>query len=282
MTQRLTASLLLLLFSLTPVFSDNVTLKSGHEYRNVKTVLGKSTVNISTEDGKNFSIPVGEIKFIKSAPVKWDKSQEEEVKPLPGPFDPNASLPVSAVYPKKRPDFSLMPLTGFVPVWSPSYLMDSSLGTPIGIFFSVTEFAALGALISQSSNSPKAYYSDTGNLVTTMYLLFPNQDFTQSPTFASLYYMKQNMNLVKGINGHYVTKEQYREETERLASGLVILLVADVIINFVLPDFLWRRKPVPRDFNSLGAPTEGWRMTIKNQVRPDGEMLYHFGLTNHF
>lgn len=282
MTQRLIASLLLLIFSISPLFSDTVALKSGQEYRNVKTVLGKSAVTISTDDGKTFSVPVAEIKFIKSSPVSWEKKVEEEnaLKPLPGPYA--ADIPVSSIYPKKRPEFSLLPLTGLIPVWSPAYQMDSSLGKPIGIFFSASELILSAALISQLSSPPKNYYSDAGNIMTSMYLLYPNLDFSQTPNFAALYYVNQNKHLVSTGGGRYTTRDQYEAEVDKLSSGLALLLFVDVVVNFVLPDFLWRRKPTPRDVLYPYSLQEGWRFQLKNQIRQDGEMLYHFGLSNHF
>ncbi len=281
MIQRLAASFLLFFFPILSVFSDTVSLKSGQEYRNVKTVLGKKVVIVNTEDGKSFNVPVADIKYIKSVPVKWtsEKSDEQEFSEQADPFK---DYPISPIYPKKKPELSLFSLTGFIPVWSPAYKMDSSLGTPIGVFFSISELFLTGALISHVANPQKSYYSDSENIITAIYALYPNLDFATAPNFASLYYVNQNRHLVKGPNGNYTTHTLLQEDVDRLASGLVILLIVDVIVNLALPDFLWRRRPIPKDLNSVSAHTEGWRFTMRNQQRSDGEILYHFGMIGHF
>jgi hypothetical protein len=64
--------LLLCTFFTTQIFSDTVTIKDDSKvYENVKTRIGRETVEIATKEGKGYIIPKKKIAKIKIEPVEW-------------------------------------------------------------------------------------------------------------------------------------------------------------------------------------------------------------------
>ena len=81
-------SFLIILFSLisfnsnsNSLLADDIELKNGKKYQNVKTELGSNFLLVITEDGNTIQIPLSNLKKVKPSPVLWTKTKDDKLEP---------------------------------------------------------------------------------------------------------------------------------------------------------------------------------------------------------
>ncbi|WP_135778905.1 hypothetical protein [Leptospira yasudae] len=213
------------------VFADTVILRNGIEYRNVKTVLGKSTVKIETEIGTVLNVPISSVKSIKSVPVQWQNRSKETAVDEVGAEESSTDKPQTELSMKSRSAIAkraiLESLPSLIPGWSNLFV----LGYPaVGALFSVTELYLVQLISVYSKHSP-GYYQDPVNLLIAYNNLSPSVS-SSNPQFASLVFAYENLPLVKDpISGGYTTRDKILEGRERSISGLITVLLLDFSIS---------------------------------------------------
>lgn len=276
-------------FDQNVLFADTVILRNGVEYKNVKTILGKTSLKIQTESGGSFSVPVTAIKSIKSIPVQWTGGSEK----------PGENSPVEEVETTSEENETLVPdssaatlnskessntksdssfknrteaarrsilesLPSLIPGWSNLYF----LGYPsLGALFSLTELYLVHLVSLYSKNSP-GYYEDPVNLAIASANLDPNVS-SQNPKFASLFFAYENSSLVKDpISGGYTTQDKVQEGRERSFTGLITVLLLDFSITQMIT---MNTKMKPQ--KDIGAEKGSFDIRVGSRFRPEaGEM----------
>ncbi|AOP32535.1 hypothetical protein A0128_00760 [Leptospira tipperaryensis] len=261
---KITSSLFLLcILLLLVVFSrslqaDTVILRNGIEYKNVKTVLGKSAVTIESEVGSIINIPINSIKSIKSIPVQWTNSSKNSLTPenensttendLSKDSKTNSDKRQSALSNLDIAKRSIREaLPSLIPGWSNLYL----LGYPsLGALFSLTEFYLIH-LISVYSKPTVHFYEDPVNLTLAYLNLDPNVS-AQNPKFIGLVLSYENASLVKDpISGGYTTPEKIREGRERAATGLLSVLILDFSVTQAISMTRKRKESASKESGSF-------------------------------
>ena len=106
------------------LLADDIELKNGKKYQNVKTELGSNFLLVKTEDGNIIQIPLSNLKKVKPSPVLWTKTKDDKLEP-PNPIKNNeevkkegklsTSNPTS---PKSEIDRSTFLWQAAIPGWS--------------------------------------------------------------------------------------------------------------------------------------------------------------------
>ncbi|MBM9577449.1 hypothetical protein JWG45_09815 [Leptospira sp. 201903070] len=256
--QKANIKFFIFIFCVSPLFpcflgnlyADNVILRNGIEYKNVKTVLGKFSVTIESETGSVVNIPIHSIKSIKSIPVLWngvskDSSKSEDENAGNGndlskdsktnserrsPLLSNSAIVKQSI---------LESLPSLIPGWSNLY----RLGYPsLGALFSLTELY-LVHMISVYSKPTARFFDDPVNLFSAYRNLDTNVS-SENPKFISLVFIYENASLVKDpVSGGYTTQEKINEGRERAATGLISVLLLDFSVTQVI-SILGKKKEI--------------------------------------
>lgn len=62
------------------LLADDIELKNGKKYQNVKTELGSNFLLVKTEDGNTIQIPLTNLKKVKPSPVYWTKNKDVKLE----------------------------------------------------------------------------------------------------------------------------------------------------------------------------------------------------------
>ncbi|TGK28134.1 hypothetical protein EHQ12_13130 [Leptospira gomenensis] len=247
--------------------ADTVILRSGTEYKNVKTILGKSSVKIDTESGSSFQVPISSIKSIKSQPVKWSASPSNAV-----------SASETETNPEPLKNSELMRLTflgalpSLIPGWSNLYINGHPL---LGSLFSIAEIY-LVSLVSVYAKPTVTFYEESGNIALAYYNLFPN-GLSQNPSFAAILVVEQQASLVKDpMSGGYTTHSKLQESRERAISGLIGVLFLDFSLTQILSYSSKTKPQTAKESGDFDIRFGG------GKSRTDGELESKFSLNFYF
>ncbi|MDV6234154.1 hypothetical protein CH379_000720 [Leptospira ellisii] len=254
------------IFGFSGLYADTVILRSGTEYKNVKTILGKSSVKIDTESGSSFQVPISAIKSIKSLPVKWGApggaTAATETQTNPGILK-NSEL--------MRLTF-LGALPSLIPGWSNLYINGHPL---IGSLFSIAEIY-LVSLVAVYAKPTVTFYEESGNIALAYYNLYPN-GLSQNPSFLSLMLVEHQASLVKDpISGGYTTHSKLQDSRERAISGLIGVLLLDFSLTQILSYSAKTKPQTAKESGDFDIRIGG------GKSRTDGELESKFSLNFYF
>jgi len=230
---------LLLYFSfLVFLQGDDVELKNGKTYSNVKTNLQKDKLKITFEDGKSIQVPISSIKKIKPQEVKWNPKIETdtdtnvktiETKEIETKSEDNTDLPITNDSKKNtNEDFVL---ESFIPFWSGLnrtnlwYLGISLSALELYTFYNFTQFP----------RQPKEPIPDFAFL---FYLNEIQRDRGIRPeerqdirTYLFLNYYNNNHTILP--SGEIVSNEHYLLERRQAFRGFLFAILLDVGITYL-------------------------------------------------
>ncbi|MBM9499326.1 hypothetical protein JWG44_03570 [Leptospira sp. 201903071] len=263
--------------------ADNVILRNGIEYKNVKTVLGKSSVTIESETGSVIHIPIQSIKSIKSVPIQWTNTSKNSLtsedenagngndlsKDSKTNSDPRSSAGSNFETAKQSVREAFPSL---IPGWSGLYL----LGYPsLGALFSLTELY-LVHLISLYSKPAPRFFDDPANFLSA-YANLDSNISSENPKFISLVFTYENASLVKDpISGGYTTEEKIKEGRERAVTGLISVLLLDFSVTQAI-SMVSKRK------DKISMESGSFELKFGSRFRPEvGESESKFSLVYYF
>ncbi len=285
-----------MIFVWTPIFSDEVTLKSGKVLTNVKAKIKKDSLEVQSENLSVANYPKKEVKGLKVRPVIWKaqtqiKKSEEEIKQEI--LEEEARVAEASVkgdeFIPRDPDEEINPwgnfALGLIPGYSGLYRTESKKAA---ITFSVLEVMALGLFADvwgAKRTSTSIAGLETGGLIFSPDIAGVSAEGRRAfelPVLVGVYGLTTFEGRKGGLSGYnYVnagqpasTQARYSEMKNVSLLLLASILTADGIASYFAAD-AWNEGTYSGEKSKdFVRPTTPWSRALRSAFLPGWGQIY--------
>jgi hypothetical protein len=274
-----------------PIFSDDITLKSGKTISNVKTKIKTDSIEIRSEDGKVVNYSKKEVKSLKVRAVVWkppkiQKSQEEILIEQESEKERVAEASVKGdEFIPRDPDDEINPwgnfALGLIPGYSGMYRTEE---TWTAATFSVLETFALVYAYDVWQAKPTSYGYDkleTGGLIFASTLAPPNSSGNLISAIG-IYTEISSVGYQGALSGYNIvtpgppvtSQKKYGTQKNSSAGILGAILLIDGVMSYFAADS-WNEGTYGGDKSEdFVRPTTPWSRTMRSAFLPGWGQVY--------